>query len=653
MKARGERRLLAIGALLLAVLAATHAAFRLLPSLFEPLSAQSTDRLFELRARLGRQPAYQDAVVHVDIDDRSRLAREEFYLDRDHYARLIRNLGEAGVAAQLHDVIFAAPKSPEADRELLRATADSEGLYYGMALGLETDVPWAAPDLPAEHRALLEALVWRPEVVGDASTFYTATRPFPTFPALAREAAGLGFLDIVADRDGVYRRTPLLARYADGFLPSSPLVLVCRYLGVGPEDIVVRPGHSLTLRGARRPGEPEGRDLEIPIDRQGRMLVNYIGPWGSMRHYPFQTVYQASDDRFMLEDLRAEMAGRIAVVSWVSTGEGDIGPVPTDPLFPLSGLHANAIHTMLTGEFLRELGLAGTLGAVELPLLALLLWAGLALSTTGFVGVAVALALGYYAAAAGAFVEAGLILDVPRPLFFVAGSTVVVAAYQFHLESKARAVLRTTFNAYFPPSVVDKVMGRGGSLMDAAQKKELTILFSDIKSFTTHSAPLEAGHVRDLLNEYFDRMVEIVFRHGGTVDKFIGDGLMVFFGDPEEQPDHALRCVRAAIEMQQVTHELEKLWTDRGDMPLQIRVGINTGVVTVGNMGSERHVSYTVLGAPVNLAQRLESNAPVGGILISKRTWELVRDDVDTVYIEPIFVKGIDEPIPVYTVSVR
>jgi len=192
------------------------------------------------------------------------------------------------------------------------------------------------------------------------------------------------------------------------------------------------------------------------------------------------------------------------------------------------------------------------------------------------------------------------------------------------------------------------------SLVTAAgQKKELTILFSDIKSFTTYSSTLSPDEIQRLLNEYFEAMVEIVFKYEGTVDKFIGDGLMVFFGDPEPQPDHAVRCVKAAIEMQRKCRELKERWVREGKFPLMVRIGINTGSVVVGNMGSERRLSYTVLGADVNLAQRLEANAPVEGILISQRTYELVRDHVPTRALDPIKVKGLDEAVRVYGVLVE
>ena len=180
----------------------------------------------------------------------------------------------------------------------------------------------------------------------------------------------------------------------------------------------------------------------------------------------------------------------------------------------------------------------------------------------------------------------------------------------------------------------------------------MTILFSDIKNFTAYSASMKPDHIQKLLNEYFEAMTEIVFKHEGTVDKFMGDGLMVFFGDPQPQPDHALRCVRSAIEMQQKTREIRAEWEKQGDLPIQIRIGIHTGTVVVGNMGSARRLSYTVLGAAANLAQRLESNAPVGGILISKQTNDQVKDHISTTSLGTIQAKGFDEPVTVYEVPI-
>jgi len=265
----------------------------------------------------------------------------------------------------------------------------------------------------------------------------------------------------------------------------------------------------------------------------------------------------------------------------------------------------------------------------------------------------VGLLIGYFLIASGLFLGPGIIINILRPVLVIVFSMFSIVAYHYFTEEKNKEALRRSFEAYFPPSVVKRIMANPDMITAGGQKKELTILFSDIKSFTTHSSTLSPDEIQKLLNEYFGAMVDIVFKYQGTVDKFIGDGLMVFFGDPEPQADHALRCVQAAIEMQKKTRELKVKWESEGRFPLKIRIGINTGSVVVGNMGSARRLSYTVLGSDVNLAQRLESNAPVEGIMISHRTYEFVKGHVKTKQMQPILVKGLETPIQVWEVEVE
>jgi adenylate cyclase len=231
-------------------------------------------------------------------------------------------------------------------------------------------------------------------------------------------------------------------------------------------------------------------------------------------------------------------------------------------------------------------------------------------------------------------------------------ATICILAYRYINEEKEKEVFRRTLEAYFPPLVVKKIIANPEIIGSGGQKKELTILFSDIKDFTRYTSSMGPDQVQKLLNEYFEAMTEIVFQYKGTVDKFMGDGMMVFFGDPEPQSDHALLCVRAAIDMQKKVREIRAKWEKHGGMPIQIRIGINTDTVVVGNMGSSKRLSYTVLGAPVNLAQRLESNAPAGGILISQRTYDLIKEHITAFPLGRIEVKGFEESISVYEVPV-
>jgi len=634
-------------------LVGSHLGMWLLPGVFASWNGQMFDHLFRLRQSVPhlRLP-YDDTIVHVDLNNTTIQKLNNYYLSRSHFAQTVRNLAAMGVAAQAYDFIFASRLNPEDDQALIDATRAAGRVYYGLAFSLADDRGPATTSRSTDQtevRSYLDRTRWPLPPNGALDGLLVGRKPLVTFIPLASVARGLGFLNLRPDPDGVFRRLPLLVKYDDGSYPSFALRIVCDYLGVAPENIIVTPGRHITLKNAARPGNAP-HDILIPIDERGIMLVNFIGPWDRFSHYNLVDIYQASTTDDAMEDWADELKGRIVLVSDVSTGVTDLGPVPTDLNFPLSGFHANAIHTILTEQFLREASRWERL-LVMLGLGVIVVLLSLRFATAYYPIHMVLLAAAYVAIVAASFLKAGLVLDLMGPLVMIVVAAILVTAYRFLVGAREKEVLRRTFEAYFPPLIVKKIMANPTFLTMGGQKKELTVLFSDIKDFTTHSAALTPAQVQQFLNEYFEAMVEIVFQHEGTVDKYIGDGLMVFFGDPEPQPDHALRCVRTAIAMQQRTAELREKWLKRGGFPLRIRIGINTGEVVVGNMGSARRLAYTVLGSAVNLASRLESNAPVGGILISERTHELVKADVPTQPVGPLTIKGLATPITAHTVQ--
>ena len=215
---------------------------------------------------------------------------------------------------------------------------------------------------------------------------------------------------------------------------------------------------------------------------------------------------------------------------------------------------------------------------------------------------------------------------------------------------ESRALLQRSFERFFPPTVVRRLIDRPERVTVGGERKELTVLFSDIEGFTTLAAEMEPDEIHVMLNRYFEAMIDIVFEHEGTLDKLMGDGMMVFFGDPEEQPDHAQRAVRVALAMQERLLRLNEEWKADRRQTLTIRIGISTGPMVVGNMGSPRRLSYTVLGAAVNLAARLEKHAPSGGILVSQRTREAIGDTIPTRPVEPIHAKGFPQPVRAFVV---
>jgi len=639
--------------IIVSALVFAHLSYWLLPGLLRTWNAQATDQLFLLRQQyFPNQNAYNGLIIHIDETDASVQELTGSYLTRQHYSQVVRNLGELKTAAQLWDYVFAAPKPEEGyDEAFFESNQAANNAYYGMVFDLKDRPPAQRPQRPEWYAEYLDQTKWQVKVEGDLNKLYTGIDTLLTFREFAESSKGLGFLSLRIDPDGVFRRAPLLVRYEDAVYPSFPFRAVCDYLQVTPENIILRPGKEVVLKGAQFPGKPP-HDVTIPVDDRGNIIVNFVGPWSAMTHYQLAQIYHAAEDRDALEhDMIPEFAGKIAIVSVAATGAADVGPVPTDNDYPLSGIHANVIHTILAQKFLREWAIWPMFG-VELLLLTAVFGLAYRFQSRGLSIGGVILLADYIFFVTTMFVYGSIIVNVVRPVMTIVLSVGGIVAYRYIKEEQQKEELKKSFEAFLPPSIVKKLMVNPESIFEV-QKRELTILFSDIKSFTTYSSVMTPDQIQSFLGEYFTAMVEIVFKYEGTVDKYIGDGLMVFFGAPEHQPDHAVRCVRAAIEMQHKCRELKEKWIKEGLFPLKIRIGINTGDVVVGNIGSSLRLSYTVLGSDVNLANRLESNAPVEGIMIAKRTYELIAGHIPAVPHEPILVKGIDIPIEVYTVPVH
>ena len=204
---------------------------------------------------------------------------------------------------------------------------------------------------------------------------------------------------------------------------------------------------------------------------------------------------------------------------------------------------------------------------------------------------------------------------------------------------------------YLSPQLYESILGGQRDGQISHERKKLSIFFSDIRDFTATTDSMEAEALSGLLNTYLDEMAKIALKWGGTIDKFVGDAIMVFFGDPEFIDDkaHAIRAVKMAIEMQAKLNELRDIWKEQGvTLVLHVRMGINTGYCTVGNFGSENRMDYTIIGTQVNLAQRLEAAAPPDGILISNETYALVQDEIACRYNDEIRVKGIHNAVKTY-----
>ena len=364
----------------------------------------------------------------------------------------------------------------------------------------------------------------------------------------------------------------------------------------------------------------------VPTDEAGRVGLDYAGPF---RDFPTWSATDVLHGRVPPE----ELAGRIAIVGTTAVGTWDQRVTPFDDTAPGVITHATFLENALHGRLLRRspvvllsellamallsVGLARLFarvrGALAAPalLLAASIWAGLA---------------------ALVYLRFHTVLALGLPLFQMLGMFLAATTWRAFAEEREKRRARETFSRFLAPAVVEELLGREGSLRLGGEKRDLTVLFADIRGFTSLSEKLDPRLLLELLNEYLTPMTDIIVQdHRGTLDKYIGDAIMAFWGAPQLQPDHALRACRAALDMTARLAELRRGWQARGLPEIDIGVGINSGPMSVGFVGSQdRFYNYTVLGDAVNLASRLEgTNREYGTrILISESTWASVRGEV-------------------------
>lgn len=460
--------------------------------------------------------------------------------------------------------------------------------------------------------------------------------PLESFRA---RAAGVGFINAEPDKDGITRMTRLIGRMGQRVLPSLDLTLIAHRLGVPFEDFRIHPGREIEIPA-------RDRVYRIPLTDDGRMRVNFKGPHAYVNKAisvsGFLAAHAGQQAPFSADIVR----DKIVLVGMVAEGGTDLRAVPVDPYYPLVAMHATVLdnilgqNPVLTMPGWMRVGLLILTGALigwALPLVRPSL--GFLISLFLFVSTFVVPYL--------AFRYASYWVPTVQPALTVALAFLQIVFYYFLVEQVQRRHIQEIFGRCVDREVVNRIVDSGLDPQLGGNRANVTVMFADISSFTPYSEAHAAEDVVGRLNEYFTAMTEVIFKYQGTIDKYMGDAIMVFYGNPIPLPDHALRAVRTAVDMQARMKSLQARWGSQG---FSQSIGINTGDVVVGWMGAPSKKEYTVIGDTVNTAFRIEGVAKSGQILIGGSTYEIVKEYVEARPLPPIGLKGKSEAQSVYEV---
>ena len=466
-------------------------------------------------------------------------------------------------------------------------------------------------------------------------------------PALANpdniERTTIGFFNVSSDADGVLRRSMLVLPFGrskdviDWQLYGSLEVQTMRlYLGLRSDQVTVHYDQTGVVR------IDFGTSLLIKPDSTGHVPINYHGPRGT---YPYYSIADVVQHKFA----RGTFKDKIVLIGASATGIADLRTPPYGEIdYPGVEVHANVIDNMLHQNFLVRGVKQQLWDGILIVILGLPLGIWMALASPRWMWSGVALLVPLVAVDYAAFLR-GWWLNFTIPALTLTSNVLLVSLYRALFEEKEKRRVRTAFGQYLSPEVIRRLLVN--PRLVEPKKTKITVMFSDIRGFTTISEKLDAQDLALFLNEYLSDMTRLVFEHSGTLDKYIGDAVMAFWGAPFEEPGHAARGCHTALKMMDRVHEMQKKWEAEGKPRLDIGIGLNTGVASVGNMGSALRYGYTALGDTVNLSARLEGlNKDYGThILVNETAYAAVRADGFVFReLDLIRVKGKLQPVVIY-----
>lgn len=555
------------------------------------------------------------------------------------YAGLVHYLNEWGVKAIGFDIVFQGADPHAGDDAKF---AEMLGERKNVVLGFDLN----DSKLDPPTRKLLEHSLEQFKVRVDAQTqLELAAYSGADLPAdlLLKAVSRIGCFSVPADPDGSVRRVTPIYSFDNQYYPSLSLAVANLVTGQPTSTPVeLKAGPILMVAGH-----------PVPLDKHGQMLFRWYGPPYTFRHYSAAKVFNAAlaYENGEKPNIPPEtFKNKIVLIAVTAAGAGDVRPTAfSDAYLGVEG-HATLIQNFLDGDFLYATRPSFTVFAV---LLMALLMAGLVYSFDSALNyslLSLGVGLGYFGISCWLFKTHNIWIPMVAPLTAGAIAFTGPTLTRYATEGREKRKYRKTLMKYISPALVETIMADMDWESLRAEKRNLTVLFSDIRGFTSISEKLPAETVIKTLNEHLNMMVSVIFDHQGTLDKFVGDCVMAFWGAPFPQPNHAELAARSALAMIKGLENLNKKWQSEGRPTLQIGVGVNTGEMLFGNIGSEQRMDFTVIGDSVNLGSRLESATKElhASIVISDSTYQLIRDLADVRPLGEISVKGKAQKIVVY-----
>jgi adenylate cyclase len=600
-------------------------------------------------------------VAIVDIDEKSLAKLGQWPWPRTRIADLVTNLTRLGAVVIAFDIVFAEP-----DRLNPGVAADT-------IRNLDDETRAKLRALPSNDQVFADAMRRSRVVMGESGLPYVlsefdntlpltglamlgeAPQPFLlNFPGLLRNvdvlekaAAGRGLFTIKNERDGIVRRVPMIMQVQGTTMPSLSLEML--RVATGTDTIFTKADHagikSIAVKG-----------FEIPTDRNGQLWVHFA------RHDP--SIYVSAADVLEGRVAPEMIARKLVLIGTSAVGLLDVKTTPIDPVMPGVEIHAQVLESALTRAVLSQPNYAIVAELCAALVLGILVIAfAPALGPIALVVVGALFATFLVGTSWYFYMQHRLLIDFTYPLLSTTAIYLTLIFASFVREQAQRRQIRSAFSQYLSPALVEQLAQSPEKLVLGGEEREMTIMFSDVRGFTTISESYKSDPqgLTTLMNRFLTPLTNAILARKGTIDKYMGDAIMAFWNAPLDDKEHQLNACEAAVDMLEridvlnAQREVEAKERDQAFIPLNVGVGLNTGVCVVGNMGSDLRFDYSVLGDSVNLASRLEGQSKEYGfpIIVGSRTALAVKDKFAILELDFIMVKGKSEPEVIYAIAGR
>ncbi|KLE09103.1 adenylate cyclase [Aliarcobacter butzleri L355] len=613
------------------------------PSLPDSLDNRLRDYLFTIRGEL---PHNQNIVI-VDIDETSIKSLGQWPWSRDKLAKILENLTLSNVGIVGLDIVFAeedrtSPHKILQDLKIYKKDVPNYDLEFAnvvenspVILGYQFDL--VKKDNTNAKVPQIPAIFIEKDKPQDKSYLIEAYNTILNIPQIQDKAYSSGFFNNIPDDTGIIRSVPLIISYDDTIYPSLALEVI-RVINDTQKVVVQYDENGISNIVLD--------DISIPTDRYGRMLINFRGPERSFKYISAIDIYNNSFDK-------SEIDGKIVLIGTSAAGLFDLRATPFDSIFPGVEVHANIIDNILMQDFIYK---ASWLDGANILIIFVLSIIVVMLTTyTTFWAnpiIFISFSISYLFLVYNLLFDYGIVLNILFPIATVLIASIMTTLFDYFYNIKKEEAIKAKFASKVSKNVMDDILKNIDKNEFSAKSKEVTIFFSDIRGFTNISEKLDAKELISFLNRYMQPMSEIIIKYQGTIDKFIGDAIMAYWNAPIDIKNHCDLALKASLEQLEVLEKLNVELQKENLPKIDIGIGLNTGTVIVGEMGSSLRSDYTVIGDTINLGSRVESLCKYydSKLNISNFTKDKLQEKYIFRFLDLVKVKGKNEPVEIWQV---